>query len=35
MAVISKITPALCRAARGLVDMNQTELAAGAAVIPA
>ena len=32
MAVISKITPALCRAARGLLDMNQIELAAGASV---
>jgi predicted transcriptional regulator len=32
MAIISKITPALCRAARGLLDMNQIELAAGASV---
>jgi predicted transcriptional regulator len=32
MAVISKSTPALCRAARGLLDMNQIELAAGASV---
>jgi DNA-binding XRE family transcriptional regulator len=32
MAVIAKITPALCRAARGLVDMKQIELAAGASV---
>ena len=32
MAVISKITPAQCRAARGLVDMNQIDLAAGASV---
>jgi len=32
MAVISKITPALCRAARGLLDMTQIELAAGASV---
>ena len=32
MAIISKITPALCRAARGLLDMTQIELAAGASV---
>jgi DNA-binding XRE family transcriptional regulator len=32
MPVIPKITPALCRAARGLLDMKQTELAAGASV---
>jgi DNA-binding XRE family transcriptional regulator len=32
MQVIPKITPALCRAARGLLGMNQTELAAGASV---
>src|SRR3954466_2431865 len=32
MQVIAKITPALCRAARGLLDMNQTELATGASV---
>jgi DNA-binding XRE family transcriptional regulator len=32
MAVISKISPTLCRAARGLLDMPQIELAAGASV---
>jgi DNA-binding XRE family transcriptional regulator len=32
MPVISKITPALCRAARGLLDMNQIELATRASV---
>jgi predicted transcriptional regulator len=32
MAVVSKITPAQCRAARGLIDMNQIELATGASV---
>jgi DNA-binding XRE family transcriptional regulator len=32
MPVIAKITPALCRAARGLLDMTQIELAAGASV---
>ena len=32
MALTSKITPALCRAARGLLDMNQVELAAAALV---
>jgi predicted transcriptional regulator len=31
-SVISKITPALCRAARGLLDMNQVELASAASV---
>src|SRR4051794_40913678 len=32
MALTSKITPALCRAARGLLDMNQVDLAAAAMV---
>jgi len=32
MSVISKITPAQCRAARGLVAMNQIDLAASASV---
>jgi DNA-binding XRE family transcriptional regulator len=32
MPIIAKITPALCRAARGLLDMNQIELAAAASV---
>jgi DNA-binding XRE family transcriptional regulator len=32
MPVISKITPAFCRAARGLLDMNQIELATRASV---
>jgi hypothetical protein len=32
MALTSKITPALCRAARGLLDMTQIELA-GAALV--
>ena len=32
MAVISKITPALCRVPRGLLDMTQIDLAAGASV---
>jgi predicted transcriptional regulator len=31
-SAISKITPALCRAARGLLDMNQVELASAASV---
>jgi len=32
MSIISKITPAQCRAARGLVAMNQIDLAAGASI---
>src|SRR3954451_14970126 len=32
MVLTSKITPALCRAARGLLDMTQVELAAAALV---
>jgi len=32
MSVISVITPAQCRAARGLVEMNQIDLAKGASI---